>query len=522
MKHPKFSRRWLAVTVAAAAATGMIASPAIAAPPNTGPTTNVDPYILGVGPGVATTSLLTVNDLPAGNGYRMVGIPDGLGAFLNSNGRVVVQMNHELQATAGIARRHGKIGSFVSRVVLNPANLAITSGKDLISPDIKYWDYAAGAYTSTVPAGQIAEFGRFCSSSLTDPGQLFNAATGNGTRTQIYFANEETGNEGRVFGVLPNGVTRALPRLGLFSWENTIAAPNQSDTTLVMGQEDGGVAELWAYVGRKKGTGSEFFKAGLTNGVNYTVKLPSGQVTDAAFRAAYNAGDAVPFVLTHNEWNQTGAAQNAEAVADGALALNRIEDGAFDPNNKNDFYFVTTSGGEGTGTGGGGGLWKLSWTNIEQPLLGGTLTLILDGTQTFTTATGTTTIDSPDNLEIDSSGNILIQEDPGNNVTLAEILAYRISDGARAALARFDANRFLIGGSSYMGTQDEESSGIIDVEDIMPRAGKDGVFLFDAQIHTSTGLPAGTGPGTVQELVENGQLLLLEVDDWAAVYAAGV
>ena len=45
-----------------------------------------------------------------------------------------------------------------------------------------------------------------------------------------------------------------------------------------------------------------------------------------------------------------------------------------------------------------------------------------------------------------------------------------------------------------------------------------GTFLFDAQVHTATGLPAGTGPGTVQEFVERGQLLLLKVRDWDEVY----
>ena len=45
-----------------------------------------------------------------------------------------------------------------------------------------------------------------------------------------------------------------------------------------------------------------------------------------------------------------------------------------------------------------------------------------------------------------------------------------------------------------------------------------GTFVFDAQVHTANGLPAGTGPGTVQELVENGQLLLLRVKDWDDVY----
>ncbi|MGI8531761.1 MAG: hypothetical protein ACR2KN_02040 [Geodermatophilaceae bacterium] len=40
-------------------------------------------------------------------------------------------------------------------------------------------------------------------------------------------------------------------------------------------------------------------------------------------------------------------------------------------------------------------------------------------------------------------------------------------------------------------------------------------------MHTANGLPPGTGKNTVQEYVENGQLLRLDVADFAAVYAQG-
>ncbi|CAN5638571.1 hypothetical protein BH24ACT11_BH24ACT11_05300 [soil metagenome] len=37
-------------------------------------------------------------------------------------------------------------------------------------------------------------------------------------------------------------------------------------------------------------------------------------------------------------------------------------------------------------------------------------------------------------------------------------------------------------------------------------------------MHSSKGLPPGTGPGTVEELVENGKLLSMQVHDWPGVY----
>lgn len=56
-------------------------------------------------------------------------------------------------------------------------------------------------------------------------------------------------------------------------------------------------------------------------------------------------------------------------------------------------------------------------------------------------------------------------------------------------------------------TIDEESSGIIDVAELMGP----GTFLFDAQIHTSAGLTDPT------RQVEHGQLLKMTVD-WDSVF----
>ncbi len=49
-----------------------------------------------------TASLLTVGD--SIGGYRMVGIPDGLGAFDNGDGTFTLLMNHELGNTLGAIR----------------------------------------------------------------------------------------------------------------------------------------------------------------------------------------------------------------------------------------------------------------------------------------------------------------------------------------------------------------------------------------------------------------------------------
>jgi hypothetical protein len=231
----------------------------------TGPNTTTAPYVLPVAGGVDITSLLTVSDAgAAGNGYEMVGIPDGLGARRGPSGGVELFMNQELVASAGVVRAHGQKGAFVTRYTLNPATNAVTAGADLIQPGVSFYNYltdsygtapsAAGTNPSTgkaFPAYSPA-FSRFCSSSLTDPYQLVNFRTGRGNVGQIYFANEENGNEGRVFGVTTEGEAQQLPRLGLFSYENTNVARNQSDTTTVIGNEDGAEGQLWVYAGTKQ------------------------------------------------------------------------------------------------------------------------------------------------------------------------------------------------------------------------------------------------------------------------------
>ena len=519
-----------AILVAALLATGLRPGLALGQTA-TGPSTTTAPYVLPVADGVEITSLLTVNDAgAAGNGYEMVGIPDGLGVTVEGN-TVVAFLNHELRDAQGIVRRHGQIGAFVSRLEIDPGTLAVRNGSDFVDSGVLFWDYPTGAY---VQAGarfadstaQELTFGRWCSGTLSDPGLFYSESRHIGYAGQIWFGNEEDLDIGRSFGVTTDGAAQQLPRLGLFQWENTIPAPNKSETTLVMGQEDGPApgpgerdgSQLWVYVGDKQNAGNGFDRAGLTNGLSFVVDAVNPAVTDdPSWRSTYGTGVPAPVKLSEVPWNQTGLAQNIEGKEDG-LSLNRIEDGFWDPNHPRDFYFLTTEGGDKTTTfpytRDGGGFWRLRFQNIEKPEKGATLTLLLDGSEEI--APGAPKFNKPDNMTMDGHGNVLIQEDPGGNAHLARIVAYRVSDGALGIVAAFDPARFspdAVGTPSFL-TLDEESSGIIDTE----RQLGAGTFLFDAQVHTDLGLPVGLGPNTVQEYVENGQLLLLKVNDWSAVY----
>ena len=512
------SRSKLAVAAALAAATALTAPVALARPAATtsrGPSTTTDPYVIPVADGVSIRSLLTVgDDGSASNGYEMVGIPDGLGA-LDGRGRTFsVFENQELGGAAGIPRRHGQPGAFVARYEVDAATGEVTAGRDLIDPGVRFYDYATGEYTTTPPAGEPTSFNRFCSGSLTQPGDLFDRRTGRGYRGPLWFANEENGDIGRDFGVTGRGTAQQLPRLGRHSYENTKLAGDTGTRTVLISTDDTAAGQLWVYAGAKRRTGNAFERAGLTNGVLSVIRVAEKvggkrPATDAEFRATYGTGHAAPVDLTQTDWDQPGADQNADAAKRG-LSLNRIEDAGWDPSNPNDLYLLTTEGGDKTPPPGGnpndaardgGGLWRLSLEDREHPELGGTLTLLLDGSEA-------PYLNKPDNLDIDRRGNLLIQEDPGGNAHVARIVAYDIDSGRRGVVATFDPALFAPatpGGSDAAMTTDEESSGIIDASEVLGK----GAFLFDAQVHLKHPNP---------EYVEHGQLLSMRVSDWRAVY----
>ncbi len=149
----------------------------------------------------------------------------------------------------------------------------------------------------------------------------------------------------------------------------------------------------------------------------------------------HRAGTRRPDLLHQRRERQRGARVRGHDRRAEGLSLNRIEDG--------------------TAARDGGGLWRLTFSDIENPLAGGTLELLLDGSETIG-------LSKPDNLTVDADGgHILIQEDPGNIAHVARIVAYRIADGATAVVARFDPALFdpAVAGSTLL-TRDEESSGV--------------------------------------------------------------
>ncbi len=472
-----------------------------------GPSTTVDPYLLPSLDGVKTTSVLTVGDLPASNGYRMVGIPDGLGAFKTGQ-TFSLLMNHELSASAGIVRDHGSTGAFVSRWSISSNTLEVLQGRDHTpSPtDVYLWDPVSQQYTQGTTA-----WDRLCSADLPPQSAFYHA--GVGTSDLIYLNGEEV-DEGRAWARIATGPhtgeTWQLPRLGRLSYENVVASPYPQSKTVVVLMDDGNVntapitanfpSDLYVYVGDKQKIGHPVDQAGLTNGKLYGVKvsLNNGAIVTEENNdfGLGNAGSgyigAGRFVLV--ELGDDGNVSNLPAfqfqeatIAADVLRMRRIEDGAWDPRprHKNDFYFVTTSSFTTNSR-----LWRLHFDDIQHPEQGGSIEILLKGNE------GQKMFD---NMTIDLCGHVLLQEDPGNQSHLAKVWLYAINSGNLLEIAHHNPAFFdpALAHPNFL-TRDEESSGIIDARSILGM----GWFLLDVQAHL-----ASTDP----ELVQGGQLLTMYV-----------
>lgn len=474
--------RWLAAAAAVAVGSSLLLPADVAEARGsrtvTGPSSSQSPFLIPTASGVSTESLITVGD-SAANGYRLVGIPDGLGAFDNGDGTITLVVNHELGATKGVVRAHGSKGAFVSKWIIRKSDHKVLSGSDLIqrimfrNPD--------GTYASGTTA-----IDRLCSADLPPVSAFYNAKTGKGYNGRLFMNGEEAAT-GRAFAHEMNGTSWDLPDLGRFSWENSLANPSTGDKTVVIGTDDSTPGQVYVYVGAKKGTGNAIEKAGLAGGELYGITTPG--FTDEYDPATGNGVPGFnPTAFTLSGLGNVGgldpAGLQALSESKGVTEWWRPEDGAWDARNPNVFYFNTTAKFDGTSR-----LWKLAFRDVRHPELGGKVTRLLDGTE------GQHMLD---NMAAANNGRqLILNEDPGNNAYLASVYSYNLRSDRLTKVAEHDPSRFSEGGSQFL-TIDEESSGTIDVSRFFGR----GTYLITTQVHQVLSDP---------ELVENGQLQILRV-----------
>jgi secreted PhoX family phosphatase len=272
------------------------------------------------------------------------------------------------------------------------------------------------------------------------------------------------------------------------SFENVVANPSSGDKTVVAATDDTAGGQVYFYYGDKQATGNPVEMAGLAGGHLYGLKV-------AEFAAIGNeapntlsplgADNVSAFTLVDigDVSGMTGAQIETASDNLGVAGFLRPEDGAWDVLNPDRFYFVTTNAFNAPSQ-----LWAVDFVDASNPALGGTIKLLLDGSEGQLMS---------DNITVDNLGRVILQEDVGNNAHLGNIWQYDPAADTLTKIATHDPNTFLAGGSSFL-TQDEESSGIIDVTGILGNAGEQ-VYLLGVQAHYSL-------PGA---LVEGGQLLLM-------------
>jgi Bacterial protein of unknown function (DUF839) len=509
----KTTRRLLGAAFAAALAlTVAVAGSGLAV-------TSVKPYVEPVGGNYQIKALFSVDDkVPLlggapGQEYRMVGIPDGLGAHPNPDGTGTLFMNHELGFTAlsePVVGGPKNRGAIVSQWLLD-ADGDLVAGK-------RAYDQIFDENTLLGPAPVVGneaqmprQLARFCSGFLAGPA--------NGFDRHIYLTNEESTSpdtfdgKGGLSVAIFDGELHTLPKLGRYSKENTVVQPTQGRRTVILPTEDGPATldnQLYLYVGTKDRSADATVLArnGLDNGRLYVFRsLDPARNSERTFTSGSVTGK---WVELPDAETLTDTQLEAASDAVGAMTFVRPEDGAFNPNNPNEFFFDTTGSSSGADDGVNelGRLYSLR-LNPDDPLKPATLSVVYNADAVV--AAGGDTALSPDNLDV-SRRYLMINEDG-----TTESRAVMAAKGRDGSIWRFDLVKGRVGVDASTATRVAqldppgrdgvavgpgvwETSGIIDAAALF---GAD-TWLSDVQAH-----PPTTPPGGSTVTVEDGQLFLL-------------
>lgn len=484
--------------------------------------TSVKPYVEPVGGQYQVRALFSADDTvplhggAPGQQYRMVGIPDGLGAHPNGDGTSTLYMNHELGFTAlsePVVGGPKNRGAIVSRWVLD-ADGDPVAGR-------RAYDRIFAENTPVGPAPVVGneaqmphQFARFCSGFLAGPA--------NGFDRPIYLTNEESGGAESFDGrggqsvAIFDGELHTLPKLGRSNKENSVVQPGQSTQTVIFPNEDGPATldnQLYMYVGKKdrSAKASVLSRNGLDNGTLYVFRsLDPARNSERTFTGGSVTGEWVPIP---NAEALTDVELEAASDAAGAMTFVRPEDGAFNPNNRNEYFFDTTGSSSGVDDGVNelGRLYSLR-LHPGNPLRPATLSVVYNA-DTVVAAGGDIAI-SPDNM--DASRRYLMINEDGTTESRA-VMAAKGRDGS---IWRFDLVKGPVGAVGVdastatrvaeldppgrdgvaVGPGVWETSGTIDASALF---GAD-TWLSDVQAHSPTAPPGGP---TVT--VEDGQLFLL-------------
>jgi secreted PhoX family phosphatase len=258
---------------------------------------------------------------------------------------------------------------------------------------------------------------------------------------------------------------------------------------VVAASNDESTGQVYVYVGAKKGDGNDVERAGLTGGTLYGIKItgisPDREDDDTVVPPE---GAAFELVKLPDVSSVSAARMDVLANRAGVSRMARPEDAVWDLDGSGLYVASTASFGRTSR------LWHLTFDDPSDVTAGGVAQVAL--------ASPPYVAEAPqgprmmDNLTVNDRGQVLIQEDTGNQPYVSGIWQYDPATGAARRIAQQDPERFEPGAPGFL-TQSEESSGIIPA----PFLGR-GKYLIASEAHYSHPDP---------ELVQGGQLLVLHV-----------
>ena len=483
--------------------------------------TNSSGYLQPSLEGVKIVPIISAGE-KARNGYRMAGIPDGLGILDNGDDTMTVYMHHELYGNQGVKRTHGGKGAFISKwVITKPQHIKggfkVLSGEDAIK-ELYLWDTKDRRHKLSK---QEALY-RLCSADLPKQDALLDGKLG--TRERILLGGEERnafykgdGMYGRALATVLTGAhageTYELPDFGNMSFENIVASPYQQAKTIAIALDDAAgrsldtLGEVYVYVGEKRFKGNPVKRAGLIGGRLYGVAVEGLPLEDKSLGITQSAGRFNLKLIDQKAIKRDKGKSLFELTKVnnnlGITKFFRPEDGDWHQNKVNTFYFVTTGS-----YGAPGRLWALHFEDIRNPEKGGAIELLLNGKEGVV---------NPDNITTSYDGTVLIQEDRGKSPELSKIWRFNPKTKRLSEIAVFDEKLFGKDGKRRYGhiTNNEESSGIIDASGVLGR----GWFLATVQSHVWLDreedsyhrLRLGLDLKAGKEVVEDGQLIAIYI-----------
>ncbi|MGD8396678.1 MAG: DUF839 domain-containing protein [Candidatus Eiseniibacteriota bacterium] len=470
-------------------------------------------------------------------GYRPVGILDGIGAIALDSNLIRIFVNHEVNAEDGYA-------------------YALANGTELTGARVSYFDidnqnrnhhivHAGLAYHTVIDRagnivtdpGQINEgntvgdrdgFDRFCSSGLFTAGEY-------GLVDAIYLTGEEAGSGVEYALDVRNRVIHAAPHLGRAAWENaTLVETGSDDTVGVIVGDDRAGAPLLLHVGRKNaiGDGSFLDRNGLARGDLLVWVADDGSLSPEDFNGTGNSKTGTFVVIPHYDPAMAGqpgydelgyvtqARQDDLVAGAGGFQFSRPEDVSTNPDDGYQFVMASTGRGSAYPSDNWGTTYIIE-LDFSGPDVVGTVSIAYDGDDAGAGQFSDPDygLRSPDNLDWADNGMIYLQEDrstsPGSlfgGVSGMEASLWELDPqtGILTRVAEIDRSAVPTGQMDPIPgvIGNWESSGVLDVTELFTTEPGEVLLIADVQAHSLVGEPLGA-PNQSQDLVQGGQLIMV-------------